>query len=122
MGGLGLVALAGIVSVLLIRGDIVRLSEKTSPLQVNLANLQRGVGRISGEFARISAASNEEDLKAVEKDAEDTLAEVERINTELAKTSGSLNSKSLKEMQRTHLELRNMAIERLKARQIGRAS
>jgi methyl-accepting chemotaxis protein len=116
MGGLGLVALAGIVSVLLIRGDIVRLSEKTSPLQVNLAKLQRGVERISGDFARISAASNEEDLKAVEKDAEDTLAEVERIATELAKTSGSLNSKSLKEMQRTHLELRNMAIERLKAR------
>src|SRR5882672_9339137 len=95
MGGLALVALAGIVSVLIIRSEIIRLSQKTSPLQVNLAKLQRGFERISGNFARISAAGSDEELQSVEKDTEDTLAEVEGIATGLAKTSGSLNSSSL---------------------------
>lgn len=116
LGGLSMVALAGIVSVVIIRGDIIRLSQKTSPLQVNLAKLQRGFERISGNFARISAASHDDELQSVEKDTEETLAEVERIATELSKTSGSLNSASLEEMRRTHRELRTMADDRLKGR------
>jgi methyl-accepting chemotaxis protein len=116
MGGLSLVALADVVSVLFIRSDIIRLSEKTSPLQVNLARLQRAFERISGNFARISAASSEEELHSVEHNTEDTLAEVERIASAIAKTSGTLNTTSLEQMKQTHLELRGMATERLKAR------
>jgi hypothetical protein len=116
MGGLSLVALADVVSVLIIRSDIIRLSEKTSPLQVNLASLQRAFERISGNFARISAASSEEELNSVEHNTEDTLAEVERIASAIAKTSGTLNTTSLGQMKQTHLELRGMATERLKAR------
>jgi methyl-accepting chemotaxis protein len=116
LGGLALVALAGVIAVLTIRGEIVRLSEKTSPLQVNLAKLQRAFERISGNFARISAASSDEEIGAVEKDTEDTLAEVEHIAMELAKTSDTLNTDSLKEMRETHQALREMASERLSAR------
>src|SRR5215470_4637973 len=116
MGGLALVALAGIVSVLILRGEIIRLSQKTSPLQVNLAKLQRAFERVSGNFARISAANNEEELQGVERDTEDTLVDVERIASELAKTSETLNAASLEEMRRTHLQLRSMAAKRLKGR------
>src|SRR5262249_30495613 len=86
MGGLSLVALTGIVSVLIIRGNVVSLSQKTSPLQVNLAKLQRAFERVSGNFARISAATSDEDLASVEKDTEDTLIEVERVASELSKS------------------------------------
>jgi hypothetical protein len=116
MGGLTLVALAGIVSVLLLRGEIIRLSQKTSPLQVNLARLQRAFERVSGNFARIPAANNEEELQGVERDTEDTLVDVERIAAEVAKTSQTLNAASLEGMRQTHLELRNMATERLEGR------
>jgi len=120
--GLSLVALVGIVSVVIIRGDIVRLSQQTSPLQGNLAKLQRGFERISGNFARISAAGHEDELQSIEKDTEETLAEVERIAAELSRTSGSLNSALLEEMRWTHRELHTMADGRLKARRrIGEA-
>ena len=116
MGGLALVALAGIVSVLLLRGEIIRLSQKTSPLQVNLAKLQRAFERVSGNFARISAANSEEELQGVERDTEDTLVDVERIAAEVAKTSQTLNATSLDDMRQTHQELRTMATERLQGR------
>src|SRR5258708_2228857 len=120
--GLSLVALVGIVSVVIIRGDIVRLSQQTSPVQVNLAKLQRGFERMRGNFGRISGGGQEDELESIEKDTEETLAEVERIAAELSRTSGSLNGALPEEMRRTHRELHTMAHERLKARRrIGEA-
>ena len=45
-----------------IHHEIVRMSERTSPLQVNFAKLQSGFERVSGNFARVSSATNIDDL------------------------------------------------------------
>jgi len=70
----------------------------------------------AGKFRPLSVAGSDEELQSVRKTTEDTLAEVEGIATGLAKTSGSRTARPSTKMRRTHMELRTMANDRLKAR------
>jgi hypothetical protein len=116
MGGIGLVALVGAAAVVTIRSEIVQLSEKTSPLQVNLAKLQRAFEHVSGNFARISAVSSASELRHVERDTDSTLSEMEQIGTELERASQHLDRSIVEQMKQTHGQLRALAGDRLEAR------
>src|SRR5271165_2475676 len=90
--GLAVVATVSIGVVLLIRTDIVRLSEKTTPLQVNLAKLQRAFEHLSGNFARISVVNSETDLQDIQNDTRTTLGDMEAIAKTLGEHSGALET------------------------------
>ena len=117
LAGLGTVAAVSVGVVLLIRGDIVKLSEKTTPLQVNLAKLQRTFEHLSGNFARISMVNSEQDLREIQEDTRAALGDVEMITKTLGDRSSALET-----MRSTNEELRTMAEERMDSRlRIARA-
>jgi hypothetical protein len=117
IGGTSLVSVVAVSATHLIRNEIVHLSRDTSPTQVKLAKLQRGFEQISGGFARISAASSQDDLAVVESDLGKSMAEVESISRELAAASGGSGADAvIREMRKTGDELHSMARERIDAR------
>ena len=118
IGGTCLVSAVGVIAIILIRGEILRLSGETSPTQVKLAKLERGFERISGSFARISAATSEDDIGAVAADLDRTMSEVEAISSELAhSSSGGGEAEVILKLSETGRVLRQMAAERIQSRQ-----
>ncbi len=117
MGGMGVVAVASVGAVFLIRREIAHLSQETTPTQVKLAKLQRGFERISGSFSRISAASSLAELSAVESELDQTLIEVQSIAKELAVSAGSggAESRIIADMARTGEQLLRMSHQRIDA-------
>jgi hypothetical protein len=118
IGGIGVVAVASVGAVFLIRREISRLSQQTSPTQVKLAKLQQGFERISGSFSRISAASTLSELAAVESELSQTMIEVQSIAKDLAVSAGSGGTESglIKDMARTGGQLLRMSHQRIEAR------
>jgi diguanylate cyclase (GGDEF)-like protein len=127
IGGMSLVAVVATVSVHSIRDDILRLSQETSPTQVQLARLQHGFERIRGAFARISAASSAAELSASESELADRMAEVRSIATARSTAAGaavaSVQGGVIDDMQRSGDELLGIARQRIEARkQIAEAN
>lgn len=122
IGGILLVSATGAIAISLIRSEIFRLSSETSPTQVKLAKLQRGFERISGAFARTSAATTSEELERVASDLNSTIAEVEAIAADLQKTAGAGGGgdrgegQVIRRMADTGTQLREISRERLRAR------
>jgi methyl-accepting chemotaxis protein len=117
LAGLGIVAAVSVSVVLWIRADIVKLSEKTAPLQVNLAKLQRAFEHLSGNFARFSSVTSERELREIQDDTRATLGEMEATAKRLGESSGALET-----MRSTNNQLRTMAEERMASRlRIARA-
>lgn len=118
LAGLGILAAVSVGVVVLIRAEIVKLSEKTTPMQVNLAKLQRSFEHLSGNFARISLVKSEQELREIQDNTRATLGEMEAITKTLGEGSGALET-----MRSTSDQLRSMAEERMESRlRIARAS
>ncbi len=114
IGGTSLVSAVAVSATYLIRGEVTRLSRETSPTQVRLAKLGRGFEQISGAFARISAASTQDDLSEIESELEKSMTEVESIAADLAATeSQGIGREVIPEMKKTGAVLRVMARERI---------
>ena len=98
-----------------IHHEIVRMSERTSPLQVNFAKLQSGFERVSGNFTRVSSATNMEELRAVELDTDAALGQIESIAGEITRAQGSADHQAVAKIEQVHKSLRIIAQERLEA-------
>ena len=123
LGGMLMLAVVACSVVYTIRNEVLRLSQETSPMQVNLAKLQRGFERVSGDFSRISSAVSEPELAGVERDAAETMREIERIAEELAHRDSGIDTHALEVVRKAQEELRAMARERLAShRGIARAN
>src|ERR1035441_1719625 len=94
LGGMLMLAVVACSVVYTIRNEVVRLSQETSPMQVNLAKLQRGFERVSGDFSRISSAVSEPELAGGERDAAETMRDIERIAEELAHRDSGIDTRS----------------------------
>ncbi len=118
IGGMSVVAVVSIAAVFLIRREIVRLSEDTSPTQVKLAKLQQGFERISGSFSRISAASTLSELSGIDSELGQTIIQVQSIAKELAVSGGSSEAESavIQDMARIGEQLLRMSHQRIEAR------
>ncbi len=118
IGGMSVVAIVSITAVFLIRREIVRLSQETSPTQVKLAKLQQGFERISGSFSRISAASTLSELSGIESELGQTIFNVQSIAKELAVSGDSTEAESavIQDMARIGEQLLRMSHQRIEAR------
>jgi hypothetical protein len=114
-GALIIVSLVAGVVLGAIHHEIVRMSERTSPLQVNFAKLQSGFERVSGNFTRVSSATNMEELRAVELDTDAALGQIESIAGEITRAQGSADHQAVAKIEQVHKSLRIIAQERLEA-------
>ena len=117
-GSLLIVALVAVAVLAIVRRETVRMSEKTSPLQVNFAKLQSGFERVSADFTRIGAAADGAELDAVESDAETTLRRLEATAAEIRKVEGTGDSSALQNVLTVHGRLKEIAQERLRAQRV----
>jgi diguanylate cyclase (GGDEF)-like protein len=114
IAGVSLVTVVAMTAVNLIRGEILHLSNETSPTQVRLAKLQRGFEKINGDFARISLAASPADLAVVDSTLDKTLDEVRSIGAQLFPSAGSRLA-VIEDMRRTGAELSRAAFEKIEA-------
>ncbi|MBV9266793.1 MAG: hypothetical protein JO061_11550 [Acidobacteriaceae bacterium] len=115
-GALLVVALVAVLVLATVRGEILRMSEKTSPLQVKLARLQSSFERVSADFTRLSSAVDATELQTVEADTGAILAQVQQISAEIAKMETSHDSSVLQRIADVHAGLKEIAEARLAAR------
>ncbi len=121
IGGTGVVSVAAALGVVLVRREVVHLAQDTSPTQIRLAKLEHGFERISGDFARISAASSIPELSAIEAELATNIGSVEHISSELGSPAGKDGAGDdaavIDKMRTTGKQLQTIARERIAARQ-----
>lgn len=118
LGGMGLIAVTGAGSVIIIRSQILHLARETSPAQVKLAELQQGFEHISALFARMAAASTTEELSSTQTEFTATVASVETTSNDLARmTLSEGTAEVIHKMAATGAELGDIAAQRLQARE-----
>ena len=115
-GALLVVSLVAIGVFAIVRSEIVHMSQRTSPLQVNFARLQSGFEHASADFTRISSTVDPAELAAVEADTEATLRQIEATSAEIGKIEGGDDSSALKSVAAIHVQLKDIARARLNAR------
>ena len=120
IGGTSLVTGVAAILVLRMRSEIVHLSTETAPTQVKLAGIQRGFERIGGAFARISAASSDTDVSAIDSDLAQAMDEVDSLSLELrgpaGDETGAVRQAVIERLKHTGGELRRIAREGIEAR------
>ncbi len=116
VGGLAFLAVVAVGVLTLIRRDISRLSEETTPVQIKLAKLQRGFERVNAGFARISSAATSSELEAIQQDTARALDEIGQTARDLAGRGQGVDSRSLDLITGIHEQLRKTGRDRIESR------
>ncbi len=114
IGGTCAVAIVAVSSVLVLRGEIERLSRETSPMQVRMARVQSGFERISGDFGRLSLATSPSEVDGIEGELRKTIRDLRSTASGLP--SGAGITDTVDALEGVAGELSRMARERIAAR------
>lgn len=110
------VSAAGTGAVLVIRHKIAELAEDTSPMQVELARLQRSFERVSSDFTRLAALHSDQELAATRADLERELTAIRDVVRRVSRHSRPISEDELARVERAGQRLLATASERLQSR------
>jgi methyl-accepting chemotaxis protein len=82
--GVSIIAGVGYLGMQFVQGKLSRLVERSTPYQLKTIELQRALQEQTSNLLKISTASSKAEFDAARPDAEKTLEEVKRIDSELA--------------------------------------
>jgi methyl-accepting chemotaxis protein len=119
--GIATIAAVGYLGMQFVQGKLSRLVEKSTPYQLKTIELQRALQEQTANLLKLSAATSPGDFSTAKAEAEKTLEEVRRIDSELAalKADGS-HASGVAELESLTSELARTTGERLAAEEGAR--
>lgn len=109
------VAITSIVGMGFVRGNLINLTEKSTPFQTRTLEFQRAIQGLSSDLIKVSASTNMSDYMAYKKEAERTLTEVKAIQDKLEALSGGTKIDAYAEMSRIARDLFDITEARILA-------
>jgi methyl-accepting chemotaxis protein len=112
---IAVVAITSIVGMGFVRGNLLNLTEKSTPFQTRTLEFQRAIQGLTSDLIKVSASTKMDEFLANKREAENSLKEVKDLQDKLAALSGGVKIETYDEMNRIAKELFEITEARLLA-------
>ncbi|MBI5098721.1 MAG: HAMP domain-containing protein [Nitrospirae bacterium] len=112
---IGAVATTSVTGMRFIKDKLFYLTERSTPFQMKTVEFQRAIQGVTADIIKVSASNNFEDYRSNRSEAEKSLSEVNKIQSDLESLYGGVKMETYEELNKIAQELFEITDIRLKS-------